>query len=311
MSKEESDNDDYVNVHRSFAITRPLQLAIREMHATASSLRFWAGLAAVVLVLAVAAPFDTAAHFTFPTLLVYWGVMAVCTFFVALTTCVAIRSWFSQLGLPALPGSVAGGAVAGFPVTLFVVAFNRVFFDIDPIADHGLGRFFIQCTLITIAVFTIFQLVESGANGSARHDGNSNPEDSPHENDVSVGAVDATALPVTQTAIPRTPLHQRLPGNLGDDIVSLQAQDHYVDVTTTAGHELILMRLVDAERELQALPGLRVHRSWWVAQSHITAVKREGNRVQLLLDTGAVVPVSRSRLSALRKVLAMRGDSDT
>ncbi len=69
------------------------------------------------------------------------------------------------------------------------------------------------------------------------------------------------------------------------------------------------MRLVDAERELQGLPGLRVHRSWWVAESHMTAVKREGNRVLVLLDTGVEVPVSRSRISALRKILAMRGNS--
>lgn len=71
--------------------------------------------------------------------------------------------------------------------------------------------------------------------------------------------------------------------------------------------KLILMRLVDAERELQALPGLRVHRSWWIAESHMVAIKREGRRVMALLDTGAEVPVSRSRISALRKILAMRG----
>ncbi len=100
MSTEETDNDDCVNVQRSFAINPPLQLAIRELHATASSLRFWAGLGAVVLVLAVAAPFDTVAHFTFSTLLVYWGAIASGTFFVAMATSVAISSWFRQLGLP-------------------------------------------------------------------------------------------------------------------------------------------------------------------------------------------------------------------
>ena len=260
-------------------------------------------------VLAVAAPFDTAAHFTFSTLLVYWGASAVGTFFVALATSVAVSSWFRQLGLPALLGSLAGGAVAGFPVTMVVVAFNQVFFDIDPIADHGLGRFLIQCTLITMAILFIFKLAESGVDGRARHDRKTKPGDSSTGNDVSGGAIDLTATSLKQTAILRTLLHHRLPSNLGDDIVSLQAQDHYVDVTTTAGHELILMRLVDAERELQALPGLRVHRSWWVAESHMTAVKREGNCVLLLLDTGAEVPVSRSRISALRKILAMRGNS--
>lgn len=309
MSTEESDNNDCVNVQRSFAITRPLQLAIRELHVTASSLRFWAGLGAVVLVLAVAAPFDTAAHFTFSTLLVYWGAIAVGTFFVALATSVAVSSWFTQLGLPALLGSLAGGAVAGFPVTMLVVAFNRVFFAIDPMADHGLGRFFIQCTLITMAIFTIFKLAESGADGRTRHARGSNPGDSSTGNDVSVETINLPEPSLTQTAILRTPLHQRLPSNLGVDIVSLQAQDHYVDVTTAAGHELILMRLVDAEQELQSLPGLRVHRSWWVAESHMKAVKREGNRVLVLLDTGAEVPVSRSRISALRKILAMRGNS--
>ena len=87
---------------------------------------------------------------------------------------------------------------------------------------------------------------------------------------------------------------------LGTDLVSLQAQDHYVEVTTATGRHLILMRLGDAEAELDGYPGMRVHRSWWVARAAIEEMRNENGRPVLALGDGTRVPVSRDRRAGVK-----------
>ena len=70
----------------------------------------------------------------------------------------------------------------------------------------------------------------------------------------------------------------RLPEKLGRDLVYLKTADHYVEAFTTAGSTLVLMRFVDAVAELDGAGGLRVHRSYWVARSHVTGAARQEGR---------------------------------
>lgn len=308
-------NSEYAGAPDSCANDAPVQLAIRETRETAGNPRFWAGLAAVILILAIAAPFDTGSRFTFPTLVVYWGAIAVCTFFLALPTSVTFGEWARQRGLPPLPSWTLGGAAAGVPVTVFVVVFNRLFFGIDPIRDHGLGRFFLECMSIAVAIVLIYRLLPSGAADRATADERSGGA-VPGARSACEAATperaasrQTSATEAASVARRGTPFHQRLGPHLGDDIVTLQAQDHYVDVTTTAGHEMILMRLADAERELDVFPGLRVHRSWWVAEAHVASLERRASRVFVVLDTGDRIPVSRSRVTAVQDMLEQRSAS--
>ena len=53
----------------------------------------------------------------------------------------------------------------------------------------------------------------------------------------------------------------RLPPELGRDLVYLRMADHYVEAFTTAGSTLVLMRFADAVAALEDAGGLRVHRS--------------------------------------------------
>ena len=52
----------------------------------------------------------------------------------------------------------------------------------------------------------------------------------------------------------------RLPGRLGRELVALQMEDHYVRAHTSRGSALVLIPLHQAIRELDGIPGLRVHR---------------------------------------------------
>jgi len=84
----------------------------------------------------------------------------------------------------------------------------------------------------------------------------------------------------------------------------LQAQDHYVDVKTTLGNELILIRLSDAIKELGEDDGVQVHRSWWVAKKHMVKEKRVDNKPSLVLSDQTVVPVSRTYRAQVTEALS-------
>jgi len=99
----------------------------------------------------------------------------------------------------------------------------------------------------------------------------------------------------------------RLPARLGHDVIYLKVSDHYVDVTTAAGSAVILMRLSDAVVALGDL-GMRVHRSYWVAYSHITRLIRAERRTLVRVTNGQELPVSRARVPELRGRLEHRGD---
>lgn len=77
-------------------------------------------------------------------------------------------------------------------------------------------------------------------------------------------------------------------------IVWIEAQEHYVKIKTEHESRMVLHRFADAIRELPASTGMQVHRSHWVCFSDIKALKREGQRLRLLLSSGDYVPVSRS-----------------
>jgi hypothetical protein len=113
-------------------------------------------------------------------------------------------------------------------------------------------------------------------------------------------------IPVQTHAGPKSaappPFMARLPPKLrGADIHALQAEDHYLRLHTSAGQDLILMRLSDAIAELEGVEGAQVHRSWWVARDAVLNATRGDGRATLNLKTGAVAPVSRTYARALRE----------
>ena len=98
----------------------------------------------------------------------------------------------------------------------------------------------------------------------------------------------------------RVRFFDRLPEKLGRDLIYVRVVDHYIQVITTAGSTLVLMRFTDAINELEGANGLRVHRSYWVAHEHVVEAVRENGRTVLRLTGGHEVPVSRSYLGDVR-----------
>jgi hypothetical protein len=127
-----------------------------------------------------------------------------------------------------------------------------------------------------------------------------------------------TSLAITALALiirRRTPMHThaapagapapkflaRLPERLrGSELWAVEAQDHYLRLHTSAGQDLILMRLTDAIAELEGIEGAQTHRSWWVARAAVTETERAEGRAILTLKDGSRIPVSRSYARLLR-----------
>lgn len=78
-------------------------------------------------------------------------------------------------------------------------------------------------------------------------------------------------------------------------LVMLKAEQHYLRVVGELGEDLIHYRISDAVGELEGLvPGLRVHRSFWVARHAVSHSERGARGLVLRLRTGELVPVSRN-----------------
>lgn len=101
------------------------------------------------------------------------------------------------------------------------------------------------------------------------------------------------------TAAPQSWFFDRLPEMMGRDVVYLNVCGHYINVVTTTGSCLILMRFADAMAALGDL-GLQVHRSYWVAYRHITGILRRDERTLVRVTGPHEVPVSRTHLTAVR-----------
>ena len=114
------------------------------------------------------------------------------------------------------------------------------------------------------------------------------------------GRSETTRSPVIESTLSGRFL-DRLPEEVGRDVVYLKVNGHYINVLTTAGSAAVLMRLADAVAELGDL-GLQVHRSFWVAKRHVTGVFRREGRTVVQVTGGTEVPVSRTFLAAVRKL---------
>ena len=77
-------------------------------------------------------------------------------------------------------------------------------------------------------------------------------------------------------------------------VLWLEAQEHYVRVTTDRESRMVLARFSDVLRDFSAMPGMQVHRSHWVRLSAVTDQEKRGQSFHLTLSTGDSVPVSRS-----------------
>ncbi len=77
-----------------------------------------------------------------------------------------------------------------------------------------------------------------------------------------------------------------------DELVAVEAADHYIQVHTTRGKELVHYRFGDALAELEPFAGLQIHRSAWVSDHGVSRLAVSGNTMSAVLITGDRLAVS-------------------
>lgn len=273
----------YASSTKHPANDRSVSLALRQLQASLASPVFWIVVGTAVVLTAMAGPYYTLERLSFPERLVYWGITIplsaltmtfLSTFAYRLTEAKSLN-WVLVAILAGLAGVV--------PVTGSVYLSEGIATGFEEGWLDGVGFFrlavFVAPSLIgvTLAVNAMFEFRVVGQDRPATE-------------------------PQAQTP---TLLQSKLPHHLGHEIVTVQAQDHYVEVTTLKGRAMVLMRLGDAVCDLEPLGGLQVHRSWWVNPAHLDRAETGKSGQELVMTNGLRVPVGRSYRKALKDVVRL------
>lgn len=211
--------------------------------------------------------------------LVYWGLVMVgvsvimeCLLYLAVTHQEMRRFRY----LPLIFATVALAAVPG----AIVVTSVEVLVVNEPLTFRGLARIWAAVTFIGFLVALVEYPPSSRRSGRAHAD--------------------------TGKGADYQPGHiflNRLDPGMGSHLVSLSIRDHYLEVVTKGGRQMLLMSLADAEAELADYRGMRVHRSHWVALDAVNQLHRHGHKWLVETVVGETLPVSRDLGPALKTAL--------
>lgn len=234
----------------------------------------WAALAGGSILLGLVGPFGTYGQLPLAARLAYWTAIVVSTYLTGfLVVHFAMHLLFGE-DRGGVTGYTLVGAIAGVPVAGLVALFNRFAFG-----DGSVFGFFTALPYVVVTAALISGLVAYF---------------------VQRAAVEPNAPVDIPGSPPRPRLLDRLPLGKRGPLTHLTMQDHYVEVHTDRGSELVLMRMSDAITETEGVDGLRIHRSHWVARAAVEGVERRGGKLLLRLRGGTQLPVSRSYSEAVR-----------
>jgi hypothetical protein len=240
-------------------------------------------IAAIGAAMAMLGPFGSYA-LPVATRTIFWILLSFAGYALIRPTIVVGRWLSSQTGIAPLAGTLIAVTIACLPLTALVALWLERLGQRLP--DDGYALLYAQVWGLGLAI-TLFL-------GRFFRD-----EAAPERS----GVLSSAEPPPVPASLRRPQLLDRLPPGFGERIRCLEMEDHYVRVHGEHRSDLLLMRLADAIRETAPVPGVQVHRGWWVALDAIAAQEREGRRTVLRLDDGKRVPVAGSRVGAVRALV--------
>ncbi len=235
----------------------------------------------VILILTLVGPFYTLTSLNFSARLVYWTLIASLNYLAGFCFSLYFGHLLYSAGLSELASRLVASFLSGIPITLIVWNVNVYFYEFNMSESIGFFSLLFYCCFIAMAIGVLFYMfsLETGNNESLSNQ------------------------PAVKNSSPV--FMRRLPAHIGKKVLSLEAQDHYVNVTTDIGSALVLIRLADAIEELDGLEGLRIHRSHWVATEAIARTLRKDGKLQVELTNGTALPVSRTYAQNLKQRFAV------
>ena len=247
-------------------------------------------LLAIGAVLGILAPLGTG-YMSLPARMGYWMLMAVAGYLFYKPIGAIVLRLGPKLDLPSWFLWCAAVMIASLPMAILVWIVNAGRGPVPiPALDVALTHYF-AVTVVGAVITIMFNLLPATRAADPTEPVGARTAASP---------TDAHQVPSASDTSPSRFL-DRLPAEIGTDLIALEMEDHYVRAHTALGSELVLMRMRDAVAELDGIEGEQVHRSWWVARGAVTDVKREGRNVRLVLDNGIEAPVSRANVSILKQ----------
>jgi hypothetical protein len=246
----------------------PTQSTLREWRQVMTHRSTLAVMVAIAVVLTVAGPFDTDVILRAVPRFGYWMTMIVATYSAGFWVNTLIEKQ-DRWQVPNVLRVVLSGCATAVVVAVVVTVINGLTLNYWPSIDV-LPVFLANIFVIAFGVAVIFQILSTA--------------DAP--------------VPAEQ---PIPSILDRLPLDKRGTLIAISVEDHYVNVQTSKGNEMILMRLSDAIREVGATNGLQVHRSHWIAIDAVTSATRKGDGAILTLQTGNEIPVSRANVPAIRE----------
>lgn len=222
-------------------------------------------------VLTFLGPFGSYESMDFPTRFVYWSALMIGVgFFMHVSMTTALSTPY--LGkLPQFVRIGVGSVVAGLPGAAVVIFVNEVFWPVT-ITLTRIGSIWMQVALVGY-VIGVVEYMQWGPT--------KNVEEKPKTTDF----------------------HKRLSASEKAEIISFSMQDHYVAVTTSEGSEMVLIRMSDAIKEVSAIAGARIHRSHWIAKSHLHNIEKDKARHLAVLSDGRKLPISNTYLDQAKALL--------
>lgn len=278
--------------HKAFSrASDETRFAIRKLRIGRKTGFHFVGFLVTVAFLAYLGPFGTWDALGVLDRVAFWaiavGVNWICANFVFTVT---LRAFFAR-EWPSWAGVVLASLLSAVPGTAAVWMAAAVYLDYRFSVLSQILRLYAQVAVLQLVIGAlVYYIIErslrlrEAASGSFSSGGDSG------------SAIPREQAPGTAAAA----LLARLPEPKRGELRHLRMQDHYIEVHTDRGMEMVLLRFRDALQEVERVDGMQVHRSHWVARAAVDGVERSGGRVTLRLVNGTRVPVSRSFVPALR-----------
>lgn len=97
-----------------------------------------------------------------------------------------------------------------------------------------------------------------------------------------------------------------LPPNKRGPLISISAQDHYVEIVTKNGTHLQRMSMTNAVEAVPEGTGMKIHRSHWVAFNQILSLEEDLGRHFVVLRNGTQKPIAKANIGDLQNFIETR-----
>ncbi len=230
--------------------------------------QLWAVIGCIWLVVTIAGPFNTLQTMDLANRALYWAVVLLATYATGYFSEFFFGARIVESFRPIQLALVAVSLAISLPIFFVLFTLKWLWIDGWPSSFSQALPTFVATVLITFVIVVVRHIMDS-----------------------------------TSDTLENKPamILERLPEEKHGALISLSVQDHYVDIVTENGSEMVLMRLSDAIREASNVPGLQIHRSHWASLDQIAKVERKQNSARIIMTNGDELPVSRGYMPALRE----------